>query len=118
MFIKGSKGIFIFVNEDEERKPAILLNWSKLTFNYPLKNDFKLRVVPKGEPAGKLIFTLSNDEILKGTYDWACANVIVGIGIIIFDKFNEFPRRDLISIYIESLVNYKPSSLVTWANIY
>ena len=71
VFIKGSRGILIFVNEDELRNPAILLNQSKLTFNYPLKNDFKLSVVPKGDPGGKVILTLSNEEILKGTYDCA-----------------------------------------------
>lgn len=98
MFIKGSRGIFILVKEDELKNPAILLNYSKLTFICPLKNDFKLKVVPKGDPGGKVMLTLSNDEMLNGTYDCACANVIVGIGIIIFDKFNEFPRIDLMSI--------------------
>ncbi len=56
------------------------------------------------------MLTLSNDEMLNGTYDCACANVIVGIGIMIFDKFNEFPRIDLMSICIESFVNFKPAS--------
>jgi hypothetical protein len=56
------------------------------------------------------MLTLSNDEMLNGTYDCAYANVIVGIGIIIFDKFNEFPRIDLMSICIESFVNFKPAS--------
>lgn len=94
VFISGSRGIWIFVNDDELKIPAILINCCKLIFIYPLKKDFKLSVEPNGEPGGNVIFTFSNEEILNGKYDWACSNVIVGIGITIFEKFNEFPNKD------------------------
>ena len=67
--IRGSKGKLILVNEEFPKRPARPLNWSKLTFNYPLIKDFKLKVVPRGEPAGRVILIFSNDDISKGTYD-------------------------------------------------
>ena len=82
------------MNEEELKIPAISINYCKLILIYPLKNDFKLRVDPNGDPGRKVILTFSNEEILNGKYDWACANVIVGIGITILEKFNEFPKRD------------------------
>jgi len=39
--------------------------------------------------------------------------VIVGIGMIIVEKFNEFPKRDLMSKVIESLFNTSPSFFAT-----
>jgi hypothetical protein len=106
------------VNEEELKTPAISINYCKLIFIYPLKNDFKLRVDPKGEPGGSVILTFSKEEMLNGKYDWAYANVIVGIGIVIEDKFNEFPKIDWMSIDKESLFNTIPSFFATSENIY
>jgi hypothetical protein len=94
VLISGSRGTWILVKEEELKTPAMLINYYKLIFNCPLKNDFKLNYDPKGVPGGNVILTFSNEEILNGKYDWAYANVIVGMGIIIFEKFNEFPKID------------------------
>ena len=69
VFISGSSGIWILVNEEELKTPAISIIYCKLILSYPLKNDFKLRVVPNGDPGGSVILTFSNEEILNGKYD-------------------------------------------------
>lgn len=110
VLISGSRGMLMLVKDEELKSPARLLNCSRLTFSYPLKKDLRLREVPKGEPAGRVMFTFSNEDMLNGKYDWASAKVIVGIGIIISERFNEFPIIDFKSIEIESLFNLSPYS--------